>query len=188
MNGGKIWDWAWVRALNGDMEKHEMEELEMRLQQHLVVYNNDVWYWSSSEQQCFNVKDARQSLSNQLDLNEQAYEFVWNKWAPGKSLMFVWKAVEEKVPTTTALRGGGVNLQNVICQTCGAAEETAAHVLLQCNFAKRVWEEIVKWTKIPAANTEGNLKELLQELNDLQRSRKMRKAIHAIAIQTMWTI
>ncbi|KAJ0692910.1 hypothetical protein HanPI659440_Chr15g0591241 [Helianthus annuus] len=68
------------------------------------------------------------------------------------------------------------------------AEEIAVHVLLQCNFAKRVWEKGTTWNKIPIVNTTGNLKELLKELNEVQRNWKMRKVIHAIAVQTMWTL
>ncbi|MFS8010295.1 hypothetical protein Hanom_Chr14g01295351 [Helianthus anomalus] len=37
-------------------------------------------------------------------------------------------------------------------------------------------------------NLEGSIKDLFQELFGLQRSKKARKAIHAIAIQTMWAL
>ncbi|XP_021980505.1 uncharacterized protein LOC110876648 [Helianthus annuus] len=88
--------------------------------------------------------------------------------------MFVWRAIEEKVPTEAALRDRGMNLPDVICKTCGAAEETAGSCFTTI--------------KIPMVNTAGNLKELLKELNKVQRNWKIRKAIHAIAVQTMWTL
>ncbi|MFS7931602.1 hypothetical protein Hanom_Chr04g00357861 [Helianthus anomalus] len=81
-----------------------------------------------------------------------------------------------------------MSLAGTTCKTCGAVEESAAHILLQCNFAKRVWEKITSWIRIPMVNTDGNLKELLLDLNDLNRGRRMKKAIHAIAIQSMWTL
>ncbi|KAJ0534347.1 putative reverse transcriptase zinc-binding domain-containing protein [Helianthus annuus] len=102
--------------------------------------------------------------------------------------MFDWRAVEEKVPTAATLRSRGMNHPDMTCKTCGAADETAAHVFIQCNFAKIIWEKIVTWIRIPLVNTDGSIKELLQELNDLQRSQNLRKAIHAIAIQTMWLL
>ncbi|XP_022007305.1 uncharacterized protein LOC110906490 [Helianthus annuus] len=150
--------------------------------------DRDVWYWSNYEQHEFNTKIVRQALSQQIDLNVPAFEFHWNRWTTNKSLMFVWRAIEEKVPTATTLRNRGMNLPDVICKTCGAADKTAAHVLIQCNFTKRIWEKIINWTGIPMVNTEGSIKDLLQELNELQRSKNVRKAIHVIAIQTMWLL
>ncbi|XP_021979327.1 uncharacterized protein LOC110875436 [Helianthus annuus] len=126
------------------------------------------------------MKDVRQSLSQRMDLNEPAFDFVWNNWATKKGLIFVWRAIEERIPTATALRHRGMNLSETICKTCGAAEESAAHVLLQCNLAKRVWEKITMWIRIPMVNTDGNLKELLSELNEMNCSRKMRKVIQQL--------
>ncbi|XP_021971459.1 uncharacterized protein LOC110866624 [Helianthus annuus] len=96
--------------------------------------------------------------------------------------------MEGKIPTATALRNRGLNIPDVTCKICGAAEETADHVLIQCNFAKRIWDKIVNWIGIPMVNLEGSIKDLLQELFGLQRNKKVRKATHAIAIQTMWIL
>ncbi|MFS7952854.1 hypothetical protein Hanom_Chr07g00611811 [Helianthus anomalus] len=79
-----------------------------------------------------------------------------------------------------------MNLPDVMCKTCGAAEETAVHILIGCNFAKRVWEEITSWLKIPMVNTGRNISELLLEISEMPRSRNVRKAIHAVVIQTLW--
>ncbi|KAJ0481970.1 putative reverse transcriptase zinc-binding domain-containing protein [Helianthus annuus] len=127
------------------------------------------------------------ALSRQLYLDVPAYDFEWNRWTTNKSSMFMWRAMEEKIPTTTASSNRGLNIPDVTCKICGAADETAAHVLIQCNFAKRAWESVVNWLHIPMINTEGGIKDLLLELNGLQRCKNM-KVIHAIAIQTMWIL
>ncbi|XP_022004181.1 uncharacterized protein LOC110901683 [Helianthus annuus] len=143
-NGNIVWDWAWTRVPNSEEEKSEMEELVNMLQQWPISSNEDVWFWSGSEQNDFQVKEVRRSLTQQVDLNESVFSFFWNKWTTKKSLMFVWRAIEEKIPTASALAHRGMNLAGTICKTCGAAEETAVHILLQCNFAKRVWEEMTR--------------------------------------------
>ncbi|KAJ0939192.1 putative reverse transcriptase zinc-binding domain-containing protein [Helianthus annuus] len=78
-----------------------------------------------------------------------------------------------------------MNLPDVLCKTCGATEETSQHILIECNFAKRVWEAITDWLKIPMVNTDRTTAEWLSEISEIQRSRKIRKVIHAIVIEAM---
>ncbi|MFS7939565.1 putative reverse transcriptase zinc-binding domain-containing protein [Helianthus anomalus] len=140
------------------------------------------------DNQEFSVKNVKLSLNREFDINLPPNTFCWNRWVIGKSMAFVWRAIEEKIPSATALRNKGMNQIEVTCKTCGAVEESAVHILLRCNFAKRVWEAITKWLRIPMVNIDGNLKELLQEILELHRSRNVRKAIHATVIQTMWIL
>ncbi|XP_022042262.1 uncharacterized protein LOC110944926 [Helianthus annuus] len=147
---------------------------------------SDVWYWNNSKNHEFSVKCVKASLGQQLDLNSTAYEFGWNNWESNKCIMFVWRAIEEKIASATALRNRGLNVQEIVCKTCGADEESAEYILLKCNFAKRTWEMVTSWLKIPMVNVNGSLKDILVEINEIQRSRSMRKAIYAVAIQTMW--
>ncbi|XP_021971356.1 uncharacterized protein LOC110866517 [Helianthus annuus] len=121
-------------------------------------------------------------------MNSASNTFWWNNWATGKSIAFVWRELDERIPSAVALRSRVMSLQAVTCKTCGAADETASHILVSCNLAKRVWEEVTKWTKLPMVNTAGSIAELLQVIMDSQRSQKERKVLHAIAIQTMWSL
>ncbi|KAM0054284.1 hypothetical protein Hdeb2414_s0006g00193221 [Helianthus debilis subsp. tardiflorus] len=59
---------------------------------------------------------------------------------------------------------------------------------MECNFAKRVWEAVTKWLKIPMVNTERSPAEWLLEILEIQRNRKIRKVIHAVAIEAMWIL
>ncbi|XP_022030628.1 uncharacterized protein LOC110931551 [Helianthus annuus] len=123
----------------------------------------------------FTVKDVRKSLSSALDLNVTADDFVWNSWATSKSIMFVWRAIVDKIPLAVDLKYRGVNLLDVTCKICGAVDETADHILLKCNFATRVWEMVTNWVNIPMVNTNGNVKDLLKDLNEIHRNGKMMK-------------
>ncbi|XP_021995580.1 uncharacterized protein LOC110892738 [Helianthus annuus] len=131
---------------------------------------------------------VRQSLAKQIDLNSQSEEFVWNKWASGKSNMFVWRAINDKIPTAITLRERGLTLTDYNCSLCGEAEESANHVLLLCSFAKQVWKSILDWVKCRTISVEGSLKQLIPDVIDLQISRSKRKAIHAIVLQTIWSL
>ncbi|XP_022023817.1 uncharacterized protein LOC110924087 [Helianthus annuus] len=94
----------------------------------------------------------------------------------------------DRIATAVTLRNRGVNIPKVVCKICGAADETAVHILLQCNYAKRVWEEITNWIKIPIIDTDGDLKKLMKDINDIQRNWKIKKVIHAVTIQTLWSL
>ncbi|XP_021995540.1 uncharacterized protein LOC110892697 [Helianthus annuus] len=188
INGGYIWDWSWVRTPSSDIEKQEMENLIGLLQDIQLTGNSDVWYSKDSEQKDFTVKDVRKSLSSALDLNMTADDFDWNSWATSKSIMFVWRAIQDKIPSAVALRHRGVNIPDVTCKICGAAEETTDHILVSCNYATRIWEMITNWVKIPKVNSDGNVKDVLKEMNEIHRNGKIKKVIHAITIQTMWSL
>ncbi|XP_022013882.1 uncharacterized protein LOC110913354 [Helianthus annuus] len=148
---------------------------------------NGGYLWNFENQE-FSVKNAKQTLGQNLDLNASSNTFCWNNWVQSKCTTFVWRAVDEKIPSLLALRNRGMNLPNVTCKTCGAADESAHHILIECNFAKRVWEMISSWLRIPVVNPELNLKDMLAELLEVQRCRIIRKLIHAVAIQTLWSL
>ncbi|XP_022013937.1 uncharacterized protein LOC110913413 [Helianthus annuus] len=188
MNGGRLWDWEWSRAPSDIEERQEMVSLNDLLRQQNLSNSGDVWIWKNNEHQEFSVKNVKYSLSQNFDLNSVPCTFIWNNWVTTKGIMFVWRAIEEKIPSALALRSRGMNQIQVICKTCGAAEETAGHILLSYNFARRIWEAITFWLKIPMVNAEGSIAELLQEISDIPRSRKMRKLIHAVVVQTMWVL
>ncbi|KAJ0700669.1 putative RNA-directed DNA polymerase [Helianthus annuus] len=188
VNGGKLWNWSWGRAPASIEEKQEMVSLNNQLQNQVMSQTGDVWYWKNFENQEFSVKNVKQTLGQNLDLNVPPSMFCWNNWVTSKCTTFVWRAVDEKIPTLLALRNRGMNFPNVTCKTCGAGDESAHHILIECNFAKRVWEMISKWLRIPMVNPELNLKETLAEIIEVQRSRNIRKLIHAAVIQTLWML
>ncbi|XP_022019097.1 uncharacterized protein LOC110919125 [Helianthus annuus] len=188
LNGGRVWDWVWSRAPTSEEEKQEMENLKGRLQSQVSAQGSDVWFWKNSEHQEFSVKNVKASLGQRLDLNSAAYVFSWNNWVTSKCTTFMWRAIEEKIESAAALRNRGLNLPDILCKTCGAAVESAAHILLSCNFAKRTWELVTNWLKIPMVNVEGSMRDILMEMNEIQRSKSVRKAIYAVAIQTMWIL
>ncbi|KAJ0545597.1 putative RNA-directed DNA polymerase [Helianthus annuus] len=188
INGGIIWDWGWIRTPNSVEEKQEMDTLKERLQQQKMTQTGDIWVWKNYENQEFCVKNVKLALSQNLDISSSPNNYCWNNWATRKSATFVWRAIDEKIPSAAALRNRGMNIDDVTCRICGADDETAVHILLKCNLAKRIWEAVSTWTRIPTVNSVDNITELLQMILEGQRSRTARKLLHAIAIETMWIL
>ncbi|KAJ0628056.1 putative RNA-directed DNA polymerase [Helianthus annuus] len=187
-NGGRIWEWAWQRAPATSSEKKELDELNNRLVHYPIKVSSDIWYWKDEQQLTFTVKAVREALAQQMDLNTQASDFMWNKWASSKSNMFAWRAIDNKIPTAAALSERGMIVQNNRCKMCDIEEETADHVLLVCTFAKRVWEAIFGWMKCSEIRCSDSLRQVFQNVSELQRGRNKRKIIHAIALETIWKL
>ncbi|KAJ0519950.1 putative reverse transcriptase zinc-binding domain-containing protein [Helianthus annuus] len=82
----------------------------------------------------------------------------------------------------------GLTLQNNRCRLCDIEEETADHVLLECTFAKQIWEAILGWLKCSEIIFSESLKQVLQGVSELQRGRNKRKIIHAIVLETIWKL
>lgn len=104
----------------------------------------------------------------------------WKKliWTPDllpKLKLFLWKAARNILPTGENLQRRGV-LANKNCTRCGETE-TIDHILIQCKFAKDVWQlgpwkdtidttdlptfvemmkEAIKWTNLPPTGIIGN--------------------------------
>ncbi|KAJ0492571.1 putative reverse transcriptase zinc-binding domain-containing protein [Helianthus annuus] len=102
--------------------------------------------------------------------------------------MFVWKAVEGKIPTTTHLRSRGVAIPSVVCKVFGFSDETPKHVLRTCCLADLVWTQMCSWVKIPSNVKADTLKGLLCMVNDLPWSKEKKKAMHAVFLLTAWSI
>ena len=71
-------------------------------------------------------------------------KIVWKVWAPPKCKFFAWLIIQNRVWTADRLRRRG--LPNCdLCPLCKQTGETAAHLLFQCRFAKRIWYMVKDW-------------------------------------------
>lgn len=70
------------------------------------------------------------------------YILISRKWiARAKLQFFCWLASENKILTLTNLAKKGCNIQNGTdtCVLCHKNSEIVDHLLLNCDFSKRIW-------------------------------------------------
>ncbi|XP_056848924.1 uncharacterized protein LOC108820216 [Raphanus sativus] len=82
-------------------------------------------------------------MCNPIELQPNQWGFAWIKhvWrldAPGKLQHFMWRALNDALPVAELLLRRGMEVASA-CKVCGDLE-TIAHVLLECPFARSVWE------------------------------------------------
>ena len=69
---------------------------------------------------------------------------VWRVWAPPRCKFFAWLVLQNRVWTSDRLiRRGWPNCG--LCPLCKQAQEFAAHLLFQCRFTLRIWNDILPW-------------------------------------------
>ncbi|KAF3773282.1 hypothetical protein EJ110_NYTH48363 [Nymphaea thermarum] len=73
---------------------------------------------------------------------------IWASYVPTKSYRCSYIACEGRLPTLDRIQRTGMHLANC-CSFCYCAEETNAHVLINCKIAKEVWRYIAaKFDKV----------------------------------------
>lgn len=105
----------------------------------------DNWYWRHEKMGTYSVKSAYAVLQNakrgiQED-NSGFWRKLWNLKIPPKVKNFLWRAVNNCLPTKDMLRAKQVRVNNV-CPVCNSAAESILHTLVLCPFAESCWQSV----------------------------------------------
>ncbi|KAG5551755.1 hypothetical protein RHGRI_009990 [Rhododendron griersonianum] len=143
------WDFHFTRLLR-DMEK---EQLLILVQLLSVVQLQDdqedciQWKWSRNLN--FSVKSAYSKWEEQEFSEEKELFAIWKNICPPKVELFAWMAVQECISARSVfVRRGILNSELGYCPVCNTEEETPNHLLLLCNGARRVWNDMMAWWHI----------------------------------------
>ncbi|XP_021991931.1 uncharacterized protein LOC110888728 [Helianthus annuus] len=116
-----------------------------------------------------------------------SFSWKWNGWVPKKINTFMWKVVNNNIPTMLALKGRQVNVGDTLCKLCGEADEDADHLLTSCLITTIVWQFISE-----CCNTSSlfafSTKDLINIHSHVKASKNKRKGIQAVIFTTAWCI
>ena len=84
--------------------------------------------------------------------------FVWRNRAPPRVQFFAWLLVRERIQSRENLKRRKV-LEDAACEICASADETAAHIMFECEFAKSFWAAL--HIDLPSLMTTAKLSELV---------------------------
>jgi len=84
--------------------------------------------------------------------------FVWRNRAPPRVQFFAWLLVRERIQSRENLKRRKV-LEDAACEICASADETAAHIMFECEFAKSFWAAL--HIDLPSLITTAKLSELV---------------------------
>ncbi|GJT09653.1 putative RNA-directed DNA polymerase, partial [Tanacetum coccineum] len=109
--------------------------------------------WALQESGDFTVRGLTKLVEEKiLNMESGGEATTWNNWVPKKVNVFVWRALKGRLPVREELDKRGIDLNTVLCPSCGDTVESCSHCLVMCNFAMSVWEKNYSWWKIGIVN------------------------------------
>ncbi|GKU92387.1 hypothetical protein SLEP1_g6121 [Rubroshorea leprosula] len=156
-NGSWNWSLKWRRPIFS-WEEISMSELWRLLQTiQPIKGQKDRWKWRH-DKGAYSAKSGYQALSsNQHERRDSLYKRVWCRLVPTKVCAFVWKAIQDRIPSKMNLYRRGIvqNLNLATCTLCNGGIEDTNHLLLHCNFAYSVWSKCLQWWRISSVRAEN---------------------------------
>jgi hypothetical protein len=113
----------------------------------------DRWLWMGDDLYGFSANSAYLSLvieSNPFLVCDPVMKFVlnylWKCGAPSKVSAFSWQLLLDRIQTKDNLVNRRIiDAQQGQCDRCMLGSETALHLFLHCDYAARIWYEMVSW-------------------------------------------
>ncbi|KAK1414281.1 hypothetical protein QVD17_30025 [Tagetes erecta] len=130
----------------------------------------------------FDTKDAR-TIIESLILPAYDSDFVWSSWVLVKFNVFGWRSSLDRIPCKSGLAKRNI-IPDSFCQSCISMEKDANHILLNCQFARRIWSALSVWCKLPVFDV-TNVSDLLKVPNLWPLSPEKKKVIYAIFLSTL---
>ncbi|XP_076883258.1 uncharacterized protein LOC143531975 [Bidens hawaiensis] len=128
--------------------------------------------------------DLEQSKGNMYQL----HPFVWDCWAPSKVKIFVWRAIDGRIPTKSALAYRGITFSDLLCPFCSIEDEDVDHLLASYPFSVAIWEEVCRWVKIPSSSNFVDVKSILFFGNGWSSNKVKKKLLITVFFATMWSL
>ncbi|CAI9266456.1 unnamed protein product [Lactuca saligna] len=92
-----------------------------------------------------------------------------------------------RIPVAVELSKRGVSVETKNCLMCNEGEESTDHVLVDCPYARRVFEGVFGWCGM-SMEPFHSVKELVDSASRWGRCQKKRELLLAIYYGTIWCI
>ncbi|KAJ0475516.1 putative RNA-directed DNA polymerase [Helianthus annuus] len=177
---------VWAGQPSSSMEISELQELSNALSSFVFGSGEDKWSWMLDPSGSFSVNSLKVKLQNSIfvDLN---LAFEWNNWAPKKVNFLIWRLVQDKLPTCSALARRNVIVQDNRCKMCGCEAETTAHLFVSCSIAEQIWEFVSRWCRIRQIFA-LELKDLANIHKSNRGSQRWKKVVNMVTQAAIWVI
>jgi hypothetical protein len=116
----------------------------------LQVNIKDTWRWLLDPTHGYSVRGTYRFLTSDNDLiNGVVFNNVWHKLVPSKVSIFVWRLLQNRIPTRINLvRRHVLQPDNNLCVSGCGVIETTDHLFVGCCVFGTVWQLICKWLGI----------------------------------------
>lgn len=142
----KEWNVARINSLMPELTSHILTLKPSLLDSH------DSFVWPLQKSGQYSVKSGYYAIHSSNSTTEVIIptteqidwkRMVWNPPLLPKLKFFLWKVLQNALPSGDNLQRRGM-LTNTNCCRCGGTE-TLDHIMLHCNYAREVWD-LVPWS------------------------------------------
>jgi hypothetical protein len=180
----------WTRGLWRMTTAQEMAQfinLWELLQEVQLTDASDTITWRWTEHGSYTAKSAylAQFRGSYTTFNSTA---IWKAHTEGKRRLFAWLLIQCKIMTADRLAARNIPC-NLVCVLCDQLPESAAHLCLDCVYARQVWELVFVWTEGRVTAPARNISVEMWWNSSLQRlPRKEQSQTAAVLIYTAWSL
>ncbi|CAI9266378.1 unnamed protein product [Lactuca saligna] len=132
------WEWSWIRQINGGHITDQLLVLRCLLENVNITKGSDSWSCDLDIEGRFTVKSAHIHI-DEVIIHSSNIPTQWNKYAPIKVNVLIWRVLLHKIPTRLNLSGRGIEVHSLLCPTCDRCVEDTNHVFLFCEVAAQIW-------------------------------------------------
>ncbi|GJW78164.1 RNA-directed DNA polymerase, eukaryota [Tanacetum coccineum] len=125
------------RPVRGGLEAQQLDHLMGLIESTLLSNSEDGWVWDLNEDGVFRVKDVR-NLLDETFLPKADTPTRWIKSIPIKVNVFVWKALQDRLPTRSNLVRRNILIDSLSCPICDGEPEDSSHLFFRCCLARDV--------------------------------------------------
>ncbi|XP_071692209.1 uncharacterized protein [Rutidosis leptorrhynchoides] len=142
----RLWKWDWARDPRGRTSR-ELENLCGLISAYNFSGDGfDSWTWNLANYGDFRVKSLCKLIEEQSVMGPtNASETMRNRLVPKKLEIFVWRAVQRRLPTRLELDKRGIDLYSTRCPLCDDDLESVEHSLILCKHAYDLWVRVYSW-------------------------------------------
>nr|XP_027109144.1 uncharacterized protein LOC113729013 [Coffea arabica] len=133
----------------------------------------------------YNQEGAGTSVSKGSQQMVQMWDTFWRLNIKHKIKHFIWKCIKRALPIREAMRKR-TGVGDPICSTCGKAQETIEHMLLNCPHALEVWKSApIQWDR--ANDQRGDFKRWWLRITEA-RTRQEGKDHIGLTANILWQV
>ncbi|GKV09906.1 hypothetical protein SLEP1_g21339 [Rubroshorea leprosula] len=150
---GGSWRWRlkWRRRLS-TREQDQETQLRSTIQNVQVRKDaDDRWWWRYEKDGEYTVKSAYKMLTTTEEGDEiKCLKRCWNLTIPLKICAFNWLSVLGRTPCKVNLLKRNIIRQeaDAKCSFCAEIAENEDHLLLWCDFSRKIWNKNLAWWEI----------------------------------------
>ncbi|GJU32774.1 RNA-directed DNA polymerase, eukaryota [Tanacetum coccineum] len=132
------------RPVRGGLEAQQLDHLMGLIESTLLSNSEDRWVWDLNGDGIFCVKDVR-NLLDETFLPKADTPTRWIKCIPIKVNVFVWKALQDRLPTRSNLVRRNILIDSLSCPICDGEPEDSSHLFFRCCLARDVTRLVCRW-------------------------------------------